>query len=242
MEANMERPDLDRIRFVTRHFHDLQGLHSLVPLGLITLGAAGALSLGSGPLLLVPAVSFLGALLLMLGARRYYGNTFGLVEPQPVQPTAELSPVSIFNPAGPTQIYRPPITSAQQHSIILGLVPIVFALFKFLFAPPWIRFPSGALTFVSLSWPAFGPAFTPVLYALSGSLFLGIWLLRERHLSQSCHLGLAALLLGLSAFGPYVLWVALLFCGSSLVLAGLLDHWQLVRALGRTTVSQEEES
>jgi hypothetical protein len=94
------------------------------------------------------------------------------------------------------------------------------------------------------------------MYALYGAFFLGVWLWRERRLSQSYHLVFGVLLLGLSALGICLgfltrangeiaevlnlfvpaavhLWVALLLCGSSMILAGLLDHWQLVHALGR---------
>ena len=37
----METPDLERIRFITRHFNDLQGLRYGVPLGLILLAWTG---------------------------------------------------------------------------------------------------------------------------------------------------------------------------------------------------------
>jgi hypothetical protein len=92
-----------------------------------------------------------------------------------------------------------------------------------------------------------------MVLALCGSFFLGMWLWRERRRSQRHHLALGALLLGLSVFGTclgYVVWedrelavqiinfilpalvhpwVALLLCGAAMVLAGLIDHWQLVR-------------
>jgi hypothetical protein len=92
-----------------------------------------------------------------------------------------------------------------------------------------------------------------MVLALCGSFFLGMWLWRERRRSQRHHLALAALLLGLSVFGTclgYVVWedrelavriinfilpvlvhpwVALLLCGAAMILAGLIDHWQLVR-------------
>jgi hypothetical protein len=106
--------------------------------------------------------------------------------------------------------------------------------------------------------------FAQAMYVLYGSLLLGVWLWRERSRSQSHHLALAILLLGLSALGtslgflarqdgeiarsidpllPALVYpkVALLLCGSSMVLAGLLDHWQLVRTLGRPVVAGEEE-
>ncbi|HEV2854028.1 MAG TPA: hypothetical protein VHC97_14615 [Thermoanaerobaculia bacterium] len=150
----MQTRDLDRIRFFTRYFNDLQGLRHWVPLGLLTLGAGVAASHLVSRLLAAPL--FLGALLLTFGARR----------------------------------------------------------------------------------------------------FLGVWLRRERRLSQRHYLALGAVLMGLAALGaflgylvdedaenavriinfvlPVVVrpWMALLVCGASTVLAGLLDHWQLVRALG----------
>jgi hypothetical protein len=92
-----------------------------------------------------------------------------------------------------------------------------------------------------------------MVLALCGSFFLGMWLWRERRRSQRHHLALGALLLGLSVFGTclgYVVWedrelavqiinfilpalvhpwVALLLCGAAMILAGLIDHCQLVR-------------
>lgn len=100
--------------------------------------------------------------------------------------------------------------------------------------------------------------FGQTMYVLYGSAFLGVWLWRERRRSQGHHLVLAVLLLGLSALGaslgfyvqeggiprafdlflPALVYpgLALLLCGSSMILAGLLDHGQLVRTLGRPAV------
>ena len=77
-----------------------------------------------------------------------------------------------------------------------------------------------------------------------------MWLMRDRRLSQSYYLVFGLLLLGLAALGAsleiaptpalfsYALlalahpWIAQVLQGSVLVIAGLLDHRQLVRALG----------
>jgi hypothetical protein len=91
-----------------------------------------------------------------------------------------------------------------------------------------------------VGWTAFGAFPAPLLYALFGTLFLSVWLLRERRLSQSYYLGLA-LLLGFSALGSAPLWAAPLLCGSAMILAGLLDHCQLVRALGPAARESEED-
>lgn len=102
------------------------------------------------------------------------------------------------------------------------------------------------------------------LYLLYGSFFLGLWFWRERRPSQGYHLALAVLLLGLSLGGlslgllipfywqvlrmldvvlPVLVYpgVALLLCGAAMVLAGLLDHRQLVRALGRPAAAGVED-
>jgi len=241
----MENRDLDRIRFVTRHFHDLQGLRSLVPIGLITL-SAGALSAGRGatsPVLLsLQAVSFLAAVLLIAGAGRYYRSTFGEVEAPLDRPVTAPYALSIFSPAGsaPWLGSSPQaIPPSRRLPVILMLAPAAFAVFQFLFRPPWIKLNSvyiylGFESLVPMSPSAFKAFSTPLIYALCGSLFLGLWLLRQRRLSQSHHLALGALLLGLAALPVAApLWVALLLCGSAMVLAGFLDHRQLVRALGR---------
>ncbi|HEX6863546.1 MAG TPA: hypothetical protein VF414_12055, partial [Thermoanaerobaculia bacterium] len=92
----MESPNLGRIRFVTRHFNDLQGLRYAVPLGLIALGAGGLIHFANRPLAYLPAVLFLPALGLLLWARRYY-RAYGEVEAQASDPV----PVAIWSPAGP---------------------------------------------------------------------------------------------------------------------------------------------
>lgn len=87
-----------------------------------------------------------------------------------------------------------------------------------------------------------------LLYALFGSFFLAVWLWRGRRASQSYSLVFGLLLLGLAALGaslgwflsrldslaPFVghLWIAVLLCGVSTIVTGLLDHRQLARMLG----------
>ena len=93
----MESRELERIRFTTRHFNDLQGLRYGVPLGLITLG--GGLSLLGWEVHGLRAVG-LAAALGDVGAKRYYRSAFGAVEQPALQSAAEVYPVSIFSPAG----------------------------------------------------------------------------------------------------------------------------------------------
>jgi hypothetical protein len=76
----MEQHDLERIRFVTRYFHDLKGLQGPVPVGLLVLalGLCQRLDFLSG--LLVLLVVGTGALCLSIWARVYYRRRFGEVE------------------------------------------------------------------------------------------------------------------------------------------------------------------
>jgi hypothetical protein len=285
----METRELERIHFTTRHFNDLQGLRYDVPLGLITLGLGGPMLLRAG--------FFLGALLLIVGARRYYRNTFGAVERQQVDLDADLYPFSVFSPAGPIQRLEgtqqvPPmmrrflvtlalavtlfsIAQAMPSSFkvegarALGQHPRISSLPSGFRERPWIvgrqPQPAGILQPPWVAWvyslaPARPPSmlravFAQATYLLFGSFFLSVWLWRERRGSQGYQLALAVLLLGLAVLGtclgflartdglipplidpllPALIYpdVALVVCGSAMVLAGLLDHWQLFQALG----------
>jgi hypothetical protein len=117
----MKTPDLERIRFTAQHFNDLQGLRYGVPLGLITLGWGGAT--------LLRVVSFLGAVLLMLGARRYY-RRFGEVEPQRADYAAE---IAVFSPAGATpqlEGFRQ-VTPIMRHFFVtMALAMTLFSIFQ----------------------------------------------------------------------------------------------------------------
>ncbi|HSG38357.1 MAG TPA: hypothetical protein VLE27_01870 [Thermoanaerobaculia bacterium] len=269
----MTNRDRDRICFFTEHFNDLQGLRYWVPLGLVAL--SGAACFASRMLALV---LFLGAVFLTVSARRYYRGTLGEVEREPV---AELCSLSVFSPAGPTprlEGFQRVTPAVQQFLATLGLIfALIFALqvisptiiiLESQFEQPWVTL--DAIYEAEPSWTrgigsviAGAPAQLPplrilsaqMIYTLFGSVFLSLWLWRKRQSSQSYHVALAALLLGLSAFGgslgffvyedrwmavrainlllPTVthLWLALLLCGSSMILAGLLDHRQLGRAL-----------
>jgi hypothetical protein len=229
----MDDRELSRIRFITRHFDDLQGLRSWVPLGILALGWTGP------PVL--RAASVAAAILLIAGARRYYRRSFGEVEPVQDRPAAaELAPVSIFSPAGTAFRTKPLTPGRQRFLIVLGLIPAVLLGFQFVFSQPWITTASGVVFEPSpgLPWssPAFGSIAGPLPYFLCATLLIAIWLHRGCRMSQGYLPALGALLLGLpllaAAPAPSSLDAALLLCGAAMVCAGLLDHWQLVRALG----------
>jgi hypothetical protein len=248
----METRDLDTIRFVTQRFNELQGLRSLVPLGLIALCGVGATHFTSWPVALLRAALFLGAFSLMLRAGRYYQRSFGEVERPPVYLAAEASPLSIFSPAGVAprlEATRTAIPGTRRVILMLGMAPSLYLLFQFLFWPPWIKIHSDLVyepfwNNVPLSSPEVLALVAPLLYALSGSLFLGLWWSRERRLCQAHHLALGILLAGLAVTGTGAVsrpGAALFLCGAATVVAGLLDHWQLVRVLGRPLSSREGE-
>jgi hypothetical protein len=216
----------------------LQGFRRLVPVGLMIL-SAGLTSFTSWPLTLLSVALFAGACLLLLGADRYYRSTFGEVEAPQAERVAiaELSSL-LLTAEGPAQRPRPVIPVVPRFVILGGLTCAVFVLFQLLFWPPWITIDSEVVY-----WSG-DPALTrtmliQMLYGLCGLFFLGTSWLREQHLSQAYLLGIGLLLSGLATLGPRLapatvsFGVALLVCGVSLVLAGLLDHWQLVRVLGQ---------
>jgi uncharacterized membrane protein len=275
----METPNLERIRFITRHFNDLQGLRYGVPLGVILLAWTGP------PLL--RAAGLAGALLLALAARRYY-RTFGAVEGEPAGFDAELYPVSLYSPAGPIpRLAMPPRAAApvaKRFLVTSLLAVIVFAYVQALppghfviqgdehprllphtepvYAPPFVSpwaYPYGG----EIMPPSmFRAVVAQAVYLLAGCFFLTLWLWRRRHTSQSPHLILAVLLIGLAALGttlgfhvnrdgaidplldrllPLLVYprVAALLCGGALILAGLLDHWQLARTLGPSARAED---
>lgn len=271
----MDKPDLDRIRFVTRHFNDLQGLRYWVPLGLVTLGW-GVFAAPFAARLPVVALCLL-AFLLMLGARLHYRTTFGEVEAQPVLYTAELYPASLSPIVTVSRIQVPPLRSpvARHFLAIMGMATLLFVIGQAV--SPIVRILDGPLTLDSVALfvrPArlwkypkpieFGAIFAQVVCLLHGSFFLAMWFWRERRASQKRYLVLGATLLGLAFLGTFLgrllavdaeavvqtinfllpavvrSWIALFVCGSSMILMGLLDHWQLVRALGSTAPGEEE--
>lgn len=224
--AKREAANLDRVRFVTQHFQNLQGLRLLVPLGLATLGWRGPWALRGG--------AVLAAFLLALGARRYYRNAFGVAE-GPGETSLEVYPVSIFSPAGAIprlEASRGVPARAWPFLATLLLATLVFAYFQVVpsnmlvlgneahgqhprivatsevfYSAPWVtrwRYPHGAeVRPVSMQKATDAQA----LYVVYGSLFLSVWLWR-RGKRSGAHLALAAGLLGLAALGTSLAFVA----------------------------------
>jgi hypothetical protein len=127
---------------------------------------------------------------------------------------------------------------------------------------PWLQLTSPVVEISDRANPfqsvGLGPMLLQSSYVLVGAVLVGIWLRRERRFSQLHYLLLGTLLLALAFLGASLglvlpalwkvgiarlgavflppvahLWMALILCGAALTLSGLLDHWQLVRTLGR---------
>ncbi len=231
----MESRELERIRFTTQHFNDLQGLRYGVPLGLIALGG-GLVLLGWGGPQLLRVLGSAGALALIFGGRRYYEHTFGAVQQPPVQPDTGVYPVSIYSPAGPiprlalheqvTPIARTflvmailvatvfvyfqvlPPNFVVQGNEALGQHPRILAETEILYAPPFIS---------PWAYPTGGPIRSPsmlravsaqTLYLLFGCFFLSLWIWRGRHPSQNHLVPLAFLPLSLAALGTSLGYLA----------------------------------
>jgi hypothetical protein len=194
--------DLDRIRFVTRHFGDLQfGLRYFVPMGLIFLLGGLVTYFDSAILLLLELVVGGGAVFMMFRSKPYFQARFGEVE----QP---LAPVSVE------------VKTILSLGLALIIVIVLLGSSIYGLSDPTVR----------------------LQYLCYGSMFLVRWISLEHRLAQGYHLVFGALLLGLATSGAFpalVLpaWVlshhgiAQILAGSAMVLAGLLDHRQLVRTL-----------
>jgi hypothetical protein len=262
---------IDRIRFVTQNFQQLQGLRCLVPVGMILLSQGVAGFFPSWPLVVLQMVLSAGAVFMMFGLRAYYRSTFGEVESRRID--AGLSPLSVYSPAGsaPLAPERRPVPVKPFLQILLPMLVLLWILRMILPSAiimtdgsgvsPWVQLhPPVVEVLTAASMPRSSsdlkPFFGQWMYAAFGAIFLTVWFLRGRRLSQSYYLVLGAPLLGLGALGsclglvlpalwtrggpqiPNVillalayLWMAQILCGAATVIAGLLDHWQLVRVL-----------
>lgn len=289
----MNAQNLDRIRFVTRHFTELQGKRIGLPLGLFLVGCGGMLLIPFWPVRLVSFEAILAAILSFVPLGRsfgysYYRKKFGEVEQLPALYGAELSAVSVYSPAGlsPLTSDRRPASPVRRWLLVPAAVALGLFAILWMVSPsvaivksgsawdPWVQFNTPVVEVGEhhlLLWNYLNPALTEALYAVCGACFVGVWLWRERRLSQSHYLLLGALLLGLAAFGgclglalcPRDVWtgvrsaiptsalwfpenneglrfillalsqisIAMILCGAAIILAGLLDHWQLVWVL-----------
>jgi len=246
----MNPNDLDRIRFVTRHFQRLQGLQALVPFGLLNL-ALGALAAifhrqpapaSKAAWLYCLLASCAGCLLLGFLAKLYYAKRFGEVERQTAydaarrwQPVRAHDQLTVFSPAGfVPRIASSPILSGRQWlKIALGLA--ASALVSVLY-----------MKVVMEGSPA---ALARMEYLILGSGYAAYWIWHGSRSYQAHYLVIGGLLAVLAAPGSHsgLLLPNLagpgiergLF-GVSLIAAGLLDHRLLARTLKRPAAEPVE--
>lgn len=222
----MNPKDLDRIRFVTRHYGALQGLRGMVPIGLIGLmcGLDSTVSRNSSravdvPVLLLQVAALAAAMFLTFGTKSYYARRFGEVERQPANWPY---PFSALSPAGAA--LRGDSFAAPRRQVMLA-----FALALAVPAGAYAAHPSPVL----MARP---------FYLVYGLIFVCTWIWRGSRGCQVHYLLLGVLLLGLAAPGSHTgflmpglakLESSLIVGGTCLILAGLLDHRLLVRTMGR---------
>src|SRR5436305_5180436 len=141
----MTTRDLDRIRFVTQHFTELQGLR-MVPFGMIIVCAGLMNFFPSWPrgILLLTLPLFVGSIVMIFWMLSYY-RSFGEVKPRPAVLDTELAALSIYGSADPAPlaVERRPMNALWLMPLALLGVALVFLLRAVLPATPILTDGSG---------------------------------------------------------------------------------------------------
>lgn len=251
----MTSPDLDRIRFVTRHFNELKGGLNLMALGLVFLSTgAGYNGWGhSAVVFYLRTALIFGSLALTLYSKTYYKKRFGEV----LERREELPHQEALTIYGSGAMRRPVYADTGPGLLMFGHMLLIGALGIIVYVGLRMVSPTVNVSMRSISeMPQFFTTTQQVMEIFLGALFLSTWIWRGRRLSQGYYLALALLILGIPALGATqgfilpALWdhglirmarfvlpaaddmnMGQLLCGASCLLAGLLDHRQLVRTL-----------
>lgn len=213
----MERHDLERIQFVTRHYGELKGLAGKVPLGLFLIAAFGSMRLGLFVGALAGVAGLLGALLVWSRAEAYYNRRSGYVEP--VKTRSALSSYVLDGPPG-----RSIAVLSAGAMLVIVLMAFSAVYFHSVLCVAWGCILLGR--WVRSKCPAFlgyQPVFAGLLFGLA---------VRSFSLPVDSN--------------PHLVLNNEVACGVVLVVVGLLDHWQLVRTLepvdGAELAALDEES
>jgi hypothetical protein len=254
-ETPVTQPDLDRIRFVTRHFNGLKGGLILVALGLSFLSTgAGYNGWGHYAVVFYLRIALIfGYLALMLYAKTYYQKRFGEV----LEQREELPHQEALSIYGSGAGRRPVYADTGPGLLMVGRVLLIGGLGVIVFVGVRMVSPTAGMPSMPDELPIFGSFATvqQLMDIVLGALFLSTWISRGRSLSQGYYLALALLMLGIPALGasqgfllPALqdhglirmvrfalpaaddMYMGMLLCGASCLLAGLLDHRQLARA------------
>jgi hypothetical protein len=247
------QPDLDRIRFVTRHFNGLRGGLNLVALGLLLL-PMGTFDFGRGHFVVLfylqIALMFV-AVALMLYAKTYYQKRFGEV----LEQREELPHQEALSIYGSGTVRRAVYADMGPGLLMFGRMLLIGGLGVIVYVGLRMVSPTAGMPSMYDKVLQSYATYQQVLDIFLGALFLGTWISRGRSLSQGYYLALAILVLGIPALGasqgfllPALqdpglirmvrfalpaaddMYMGMLLFGASCLLAGLLDHRQLVRA------------
>jgi hypothetical protein len=201
---------IDRIRFVTRHFNELQGLRGMMT-GLMVMSMGISQFFRSLPVAILNVLVCLGSLIVLLRIKPYYRRAFGEVEQPPV--LVEEGLPSIYSSAGPAPLVidRRPVRRTVWTFVAVCALFLVLraALPTASLVPdgsgidPWVQLHPPTLL-IEAGGPHLPGSMSDLmlilsqwLYVLCGTVFLVIWFHRERRLSQSYYLFFGAPLLGL---------------------------------------------
>ncbi len=216
----MKAPDLDRIRYVTRHLGDLQAsVRGSWLVGLMVLFQGMGSYSGSLLWTLPQLASLLGFAFVKGREGGYLEARFGRVEKKMKWKT---------------------LSDRAQGWIFLGGLLLFILLFGYvlfvmlvLHSPKTVDFFFGRLMYLGL-----------------GVAFLHRWTSREYRLAEAYNLGIAALFLAICTGGafpaltpPAWLWnsgMPLILSGSALIFSSLVDYWQLARTL--PPIAEESEA
>ncbi|HEY0555203.1 MAG TPA: hypothetical protein VGG20_13115 [Thermoanaerobaculia bacterium] len=253
----MTSPDLDRIRFVTRHFNELKGGLSLAALGLFFL-SPGAAYIGRSHYALVfylRIALIFGAAALMLYAKTHYQKRFGEVLARREEFPREAA-LSIYGAVAVPRARASDANTEFKALMMTGRLLLMWVLGILIYVG--LRMAGPAVPSMSDPLPIFGSFATvqQLMDIVLGVLFLSTWIWRGRGLSQGYYLALALLILAIPALGATQGFILpalrdhglirmarilpavtdgfetnFLLYGASCLLAGLLDHRQLVRTL-----------
>ncbi len=241
----MELQDLDRIRFVTRHFNQLRGLVIHAPFGLV-LWAVGCFRLGAVPTSLrytLSAVTLAAAFWLAWRAAAHYRARFGEVEPRAAEAGAGLDLLVDFGRGVVRDIVGPSAFRARDDEVEArpsATAPRRPSPVGFFW---WIVAYNIAHLVLRSIVPDFDGSRAEILFyylVISALLLIG-WDSLGRSRLTAHYPVLAMLILGLAVASrssalvlPFMgsgATAGWMFLGCLLVLLGLLNHRLLVRTL-----------
>jgi hypothetical protein len=256
-------PDLDRIRFVTRHFNELKGL-TLASVGLLIMSSGVPFLRGNSIVDVLSVFGFrmalvAGGFVLARYAKAYYQR---IGEVQSLRtPVRRQEALSVYSPGAVPWVGN---TEREEKVWLFRRMLLIGGLGVGAYVALRTIGPTVSIHMPTISGRPFFATCQQMIDLLLGTLFLCTWIRRGRRLSQSYYLVLGLVMLALPALGAtlgfvmpevwghpervrmlklllppvYDMKMGALVCGACLLVAGLLDHWQLVRVLGHSAAAE----